>query len=252
MENTILKCIDLSVHYGEKKAVKNVNVEFAKNEVTSIMGPSGCGKTTLIRCLNRIHEFTPTARVSGSVLLNGEDMLQIDPILVRRKIGMVFQRPNPFPTMSISGNVLSGYTLNGIKLKKDEHDFILEDSLKKAGLWKEVVHDLHKKGTFLSGGQQQRLCVARALAMKPEVLLLDEPTSALDPIATSHIEELIMGLADTVTIIIVTHNLAQAGRISDYTAFMYLGELLEFGATNKVFTNPQNEQTERFLTGKIG
>lgn len=252
MENTILKCIDLSVHYGEKIAVKNVNVEFAKNEVTSIMGPSGCGKTTLIRCLNRIHEFTPTARVSGSVLLNGEDMLQIDPILVRRKIGMVFQRPNPFPTMSISGNVLSGYTLNGIKLKKDEHDFILEDSLKKAGLWKEVVNDLHKKGTFLSGGQQQRLCVARALAMKPEVLLLDEPTSALDPIATSHIEELIMELADTVMIIIVTHNLAQAGRISDYTAFMYLGELLEFGVTNKVFTNPQNEQTERFLTGKIG
>lgn len=252
MENTILKCIDLSVHYGEKKALKEVNLEFAKNKVTSIMGPSGCGKTTLIRCLNRIHEFTPNVVVSGSVLLNGEDMLQIDPILVRRKIGMVFQRPNPFPTMSIYDNVLSGYKLNGIKLSKDEQNFIVEDSLNKAGLWKEVVNDLHKKGTFLSGGQQQRLCVARALAMKPEVLLLDEPTSALDPIATSHIEELIMDLADTVSIIIVTHNLAQAGRISDYTAFMYLGDLLEFGVTEKVFTNPQNEQTERFLTGKIG
>lgn len=252
MENTILKCIDLSVHYGEKKALNEVNLEFAKNKVTSIMGPSGCGKTTLIRCLNRIHEFTPNVVVSGSVLLNGEDMLQIDPILVRRKIGMVFQRPNPFPTMSIYDNVLSGYKLNGIKLSKDEQNFIVEDSLNKAGLWKEVVNDLHKKGTFLSGGQQQRLCVARALAMKPEVLLLDEPTSALDPIATSHIEELIMDLADTVSIIIVTHNLAQAGRISDYTAFMYLGDLLEFGVTEKVFTNPQNEQTERFLTGKIG
>jgi len=252
VENTILKCIDLSVHYGEKKALNEVNLEFAKNKVTSIMGPSGCGKTTLIRCLNRIHEFTPNVVVSGSVLLNGEDMLQIDPILVRRKIGMVFQRPNPFPTMSIYDNVLSGYKLNGIKLSKDEQNFIVEDSLNKAGLWKEVVNDLHKKGTFLSGGQQQRLCVARALAMKPEVLLLDEPTSALDPIATSHIEELIMDLADTVSIIIVTHNLAQAGRISDYTAFMYLGDLLEFGVTEKVFTNPQNEQTERFLTGKIG
>jgi len=252
VENTILKCIDLSVHYGEKKALKEVNLEFAKNKVTSIMGPSGCGKTTLIRCLNRIHEFTPNVKVSGSVLLNGEDMLKIDPILVRRKIGMVFQRPNPFPTMSIYDNVLSGYKLNGIKMSKDEQNFIVEDSLTKAGLWKEVVNDLHKKGTFLSGGQQQRLCVARALAMKPEVLLLDEPTSALDPIATSHIEELIMDLADTVSIIIVTHNLAQAGRISDYTAFMYLGDLLEFGVTEKVFTNPQNEQTERFLTGKIG
>lgn len=252
MENTILKCIDLSVHYGEKKALKEVNLEFAKNKVTSIMGPSGCGKTTLIRCLNRIHEFTPNVKISGSVLLNGEDMLKIDPILVRRKIGMVFQRPNPFPTMSIYDNVLSGYKLNGIKMSKDEQNFIVEDSLTKAGLWKEVVNDLHKKGTFLSGGQQQRLCVARALAMKPEVLLLDEPTSALDPIATSHIEELIMDLADTVSIIIVTHNLAQAGRISDYTAFMYLGDLLEFGVTERVFTNPQNEQTERFLTGKIG
>jgi phosphate transport system ATP-binding protein len=186
------------------------------------------------------------------VLLNNEDMLKIDPILVRRRIGMVFQRPNPFPTMSIYDNVIAGYKLNGIKLKKDEQNFIVEDSLTKAGLWKEVANDLHKRGTFLSGGQQQRLCVARALAMRPEVLLLDEPTSALDPIATSHIEELIMDLADAVTIIIVTHNLAQAGRISDYTAFMYLGELLEFGLTDKVFTTPQNEQTERFLTGKIG
>ncbi|OHD15161.1 MAG: phosphate ABC transporter ATP-binding protein [Spirochaetes bacterium GWD1_27_9] len=252
MEGTILTTKDLFVYYDTKCAVNNVNIEFQKNKITAIMGPSGCGKTTLLRCLNRIHELNPSAKVEGKILLHGEDLLAIDPILVRRKVGMVFQRPNPFPTMSIYDNVISGYKLNGIRLKKSEFDEIVEDSLKKAALWKEVQHDLHKRGTFLSGGQQQRLCIARALAMKPDVLLLDEPTSALDPISTSHIEELLVELKKTVTIIIVTHNLAQAGRISDYTSFMYLGELVEFGATDKVFTNPQNEQTERFLTGKFG
>jgi phosphate transport system ATP-binding protein len=252
MENTILKTKNLYVYYDTKCAVSDVNIEFEKNMITAIMGPSGCGKTTLLRCFNRIHELIPSTRIEGNIFLNDEDLLAIDPIIVRRKVGMVFQRPNPFPTMNIYDNVIAGYKLNGINLKKSEFDDIVEDSLNKAGLWKEVNHDLHKRGTFLSGGQQQRLCIARALAMKPEVLLLDEPTSALDPISVSHIEELIVELKKAVTIIIVTHNLAQAGRISDYTAFMYLGELVEFGLTDKVFTNPKNEQTERFLTGKFG
>ncbi len=252
IEDKILVTKDLSVFYSNKQAVKSINMSYSKNKVTAIMGPSGCGKTTLLRCLNRIHELTPTARTEGSVLLNGEDILKIDPILVRRKVGMVFQRPNPFPTMNIYNNVVAGYKLNGIRISKSDMDDIVEKSLIRAGLWDEVKSDLYKKGTFLSGGQQQRLCIARALAMKPEVILLDEPTSALDPIATSVIEKLIVELKDTVTIIIVTHNIAQAGRISDYTAFLYMGELVEFGPTNKLFFNPDNEKTERFLTGKFG
>ncbi len=252
MENKILTAENLHVYYSDKIAVKNVNVSFAANKITAIMGPSGCGKTTLLRCLNRIHELIPTVRVDGKIMLRDEDILQVDPILVRRKVGMVFQRPNPFPTMNIYDNVIAGYKLNGIKKKKSEFDEIVEKSLRKANLWNEVNNDLHKKGTFLSGGQQQRLCIARALAMNPEVILLDEPTSALDPISTLHIEELLVELKNNVTIIIVTHNLAQAGRISDYTAFMYLGELVEFGHTEKVFTNPKDERTERFLTGKFG
>lgn len=252
MENKILKTKNLYVYYSDKCAVENVNIEFEKNKITAIMGPSGCGKTTLLRCLNRIHELNKDVRVTGDIFLNEENLMEIDPILVRRKVGMVFQRPNPFPTMSIYDNVIAGYKLNGLKMKKKEFDEIVESSLSMAGLWKEVNKDLHKKGTFLSGGQQQRLCIARALAMKPDVLLLDEPTSALDPLSTSRIEELIVELKKTVTIIIVTHNLSQAGRISDFTSFMYLGKLIEFGATDKVFTNPQNEETERFLTGKFG
>ncbi len=252
MEEKIVTTENLSVYYGDKKAIKEVNMSFSKNKVTAIMGPSGCGKTTLLRCFNRIHELTPTVKTEGKVMLNEENILKIDPILVRKRVGMVFQRPNPFPTMNIYKNVIAGYKLNGIKMKKSKMDSIVEDSLIKAGLWEEVKDDIYKKGTFLSGGQQQRLCIARALAMKPDVLLLDEPTSALDPIATSVIEKLIVELKDTVSIIIVTHNIAQAGRVSDYTAFLYLGELIEFGPTNKVFSNPESEKTERFLTGKFG
>jgi phosphate transport system ATP-binding protein len=252
MENTILTIRDLFVSYGEKVAVTNVNMEFEKNKISSIMGPSGCGKTTLLRCLNRIHELNPLVLVTGSIFLHDENLLSIDPILVRRKMGMVFQRPNPFPTMNIYDNVISGYKLNNIKLSRDEADEIAERSLSMAGLWNEVKNDLFKKGTFLSGGQQQRLCIARALAMKPEILLLDEPTSALDPISMIHIEELLVEMKKSVTIIIVTHNLAQAGRISDYTSFMYLGRLIETGPAGSVFTNPQHEETEKFLTGKLG
>ena len=216
------------------------------------MGPSGCGKTTLIRCINRMHELIPEARVSGKIYLDHEDIYATDPIIVRRQIGMVFQKPNPFPMMSIYDNVIAGYLLNGIGLSKDEKDTIVEESLRRAALWGEVKESLHRRGTFLSGGQQQRLCIARALAMRPAVLLLDEPTSALDPKAASHIEELIVQLKDTVTIVLVTHNISQAARASDFTVFLYLGELVEFGPTERMFTAPKNKKTEEYLTGKFG
>lgn len=216
------------------------------------MGPSGCGKTTLIRCINRMHELIPEARVSGKIYLDHEDIYATDPIIVRRQIGMVFQKPNPFPMMSIYDNVIAGYLLNGIGLSKDEKDTIVEESLRRAALWDEVKESLHRRGTFLSGGQQQRLCIARALAMRPAVLLLDEPTSALDPKAASHIEELIVQLKDTVTIVLVTHNISQAARASDFTVFLYLGELVEFGPTERMFTAPKNKKTEEYLTGKFG
>ncbi|HGJ67014.1 TPA: phosphate ABC transporter ATP-binding protein [bacterium] len=252
MESSVLRVEDFCAYFGEHQVLKDVNVSISRNKVTAVMGPSGCGKTTLIRCVNRMHELTPNARVSGKMLLLDEDIYSTNPIVVRRKIGMVFQRPNPFPTMSIHENVISGYKLNGIKLKKSEQESIVEESLMKSGLWNEVKDSLHRKGTFLSGGQQQRLCIARALAMKPEIILLDEPTSALDPKATAHIEELITELEQYVTIIIVTHNTAQAARISDFTAFMYLGELIEFGPTEKLFTVPEDKRTEEYLTGKFG
>ncbi|MCX5902139.1 MAG: phosphate ABC transporter ATP-binding protein, partial [Proteobacteria bacterium] len=209
-------------------------------------------KTTLVRCINRMHELIPNATVSGRMLLQGEDIYAMNPILARRKIGMVFQRPNPFPTMNIYDNVIAGYKLNGIRIDKAGLDGIVEESLRKAALWNEVRDNLYKKGTFLSGGQQQRLCIARALAMKPEIMLLDEPTSALDPKSTAHIEELMIELKQTVTIILVTHNIAQAARTSDFTAFIYLGELVEFGPTKKLFTVPQDKRTEEYLTGKFG
>ncbi len=252
MESKILKIKNLNVFYDETQVLKDINLSFTKNTVNAIMGPSGCGKTTLIRSINRMHEFTGGARTEGSISLYDEDIYQIDPIIVRRKIGMVFQRPNPFPTMSIYDNVIAGYKLNGIKLQKDERNKIVEESLSKAALWDEVKDNIHKKGAFLSGGQQQRLCIARALAMQPEVLLFDEPTSALDPKATDRIEFLINELKEYVTIVLVTHNLSQAARVSDFTVFLYLGELIEFGKTKTLFTNPKDKKTEEYLNGKFG
>jgi len=252
MESAVLRIENFSASFGELMVLKDINLSLSRNTLTAIMGPSGCGKTTLIRCINRMHELTPNAKVSGKILLDSQDIYNTDPIIVRRQIGMVFQRPNPFPTMSIYDNVIAGYNLNGIKLNKEEMDRTVEESLRKAALWDEVRDALHRKGTFLSGGQQQRLCIARALAMHPEILLLDEPTSALDPKSTAHIEELVSRLKTTVTIIQVTHNIAQAARVSDFTAFLYLGELVEFGSTEKMFTGPKDKRTEEYLTGKFG
>jgi len=252
MENTILRVEGFSAFFGENQILKDVNLATVNNVVTALMGPSGCGKTTLIRCVNRMHELIPGARVRGQIHLKGSDVYDMEPIVLRRQIGMVFQKPNPFPTMSIYDNVIAGYKLNGIKMAKSDLDGIVEQSLKNAALWKEVKDSLHRKGTFLSGGQQQRLCIARALAMKPEILLLDEPTSALDPKSTTHIEELIVELKQSVTMLLVTHNIAQAARVSDYTAFLYLGEMIEFGPTDKMFTVPKDKRTEEYLTGKFG
>jgi len=252
MEGTVLKIDNFGAAYGENVVLKNINLEIPKHKITAIMGPSGCGKTTLIRCINRMHEIDPTARVWGKIYLLGEDIYQMHPIMLRHKIGMVFQKPNPFPNMSIYDNVIAGYKLNGIKMNRFERDRIVEQSLRKAALWDEVKDKLYERGTFLSGGQQQRLCIARALAMNPEIILLDEPTSALDPIATSSIEELLVELKNNQTIILVTHNTGQAGRVSDYTAFLYLGECIEFGPTEKLFTVPADRRTEEYLTGKFG
>jgi len=252
MESAVLKIENFSAFFGENQVLREINLSIPQNRITAIIGPSGCGKTTLIRCINRMHELIPNVRVSGKISLDHEDIYDTDPIIVRRQIGMVFQKPNPFPMMSIYDNVIAGYQLNGIKLSKVEKDTIVEESLKRAALWNEVKTSLHRKGTFLSGGQQQRLCIARALAMRPTVLLLDEPTSALDPKATSHVEELIVQLKDTVTILLVTHNIGQAARVSDFTAFLYVGELIEFGPTERMFTAPKNKRTEEYLTGKFG
>ena len=233
-------------------AVKYVSAAIEKNSITAIMGPSGCGKSTLLRAVNLMHNLYPNIRVDGEILLNGENILSMEPIEVRRRVGMVFQRPMPFPTMSIYDNVLAGFELNGVKLAKSDRDEIVEQCLRNVSLWDEVKDVLTKKGTFLSGGQQQRLCIARALAMKPDVLLMDEPTSALDPIATKHIEELLVELKKEVTILIVTHNMGQAKRISERSMFMYLGELVEYGDTSDMFSNPKDERTKAYLTGKMG
>ena len=244
---------NLSLWYGEKRAISDVTLDIASNAVTAIIGPSGCGKSTFIRCLNRMHELVPKTRIEGSVLLHGEDLYSntVDPAIVRRRVGMVFQKSNPFPTMSIGENVVIGLRLNGVRNQKFLNER-LEKSLRMAALWDEVKDDLHKPGTSLSGGQQQRLCIARALAVQPEVLLMDEPCSALDPIATAKIEELIYELKTQYTIVTVTHNMQQAGRISDYTAFFYLGKLIEFGPTTKIFTKPSERQTEDYITGRFG
>lgn len=233
-------------------AVKYVSAAIERNTITAIMGPSGCGKSTLLRAANLMHELYPHIRVEGEILLEGQNILEMQPIDVRHRIGMVFQRPTPFPTMSIYDNVLAGFTLNGISLPKSERDETVERCLRSVALWDEVKDVMGKKGTFLSGGQQQRLCIARALAMKPDVLLMDEPTSALDPIATKHIEELMTELQKEVTILIVTHNMGQAMRVSKHSMFMYLGELVEFGDTDQMFSNPIDERTRAYLTGKMG
>jgi phosphate transport system ATP-binding protein len=243
----------LNAWFGSKLVLKNINIEFKRNCVTALIGPSGCGKTTLLRCINRMHEMTPNASAKGNIILDDINIYDkgSDPVFIKRRMGMVFQKPNPFPTMSIFDNVASGLRLNGIKNKFLIKN-IVQESLEGAGLWDEVKNDLDKPGMGLSGGQQQRLCIARALAIQPEILLMDEPTSALDPIASSKIEELISDLKKNLTVIIVTHNMQQAARVSDYTAFMYLGELVEFGQTAQIFKNPAKELTERYISGKFG
>jgi len=244
---------ELSVYYGKVQAVKQVTLSIRTHKVTALIGPSGCGKSTFIRCLNRMHELTPGARVEGKVLLDEQDLYGagVDPVDVRRRVGMVFQKPNPFPNMSVRENVIAGFRLNGVRDRKTL-DEVVEKSLRGAALWDEVKNNLQKSGASLSGGQQQRLCIARALAVNPEVLLMDEPCSALDPIATAKIEELIHELKEQVTIVIVTHNMQQAARVSDFTAFFYLGELVEFGETGKLFTAPEKRQTEDYITGRFG
>tara|TARA_B100000427_G_scaffold234668_1_gene197673 strand:- start:2699 stop:3463 length:765 start_codon:yes stop_codon:yes gene_type:complete len=251
-KNTILdvKCLNISI--DKHCIIKDLSIQFYQNNVTAIMGPSGCGKTTLIRSLNRMHDLNKSFKVRGSILFENDDLMKLNPILVRQKIGMVFQRPNPFPNMSIYENVLAGYSLNGIKLSKDEKEEIVTTNLKKVGLYDEVIDNIHRKGSHLSGGQQQRLCIARTLAMKPKVLLLDEPTSALDPKATTRIEELITELKKEVSIIMVTHNIEQASRVSDYTAFLYLGDLVEYETTEAIFTVPKDKRTEEYLSRKYG
>lgn len=253
IEDPILQLKHVSISYTPgKNAVNDVNADIKKKRITAIMGPSGCGKSTLLRAINRMHELYPDIRISGEILMDNRNILKMNPMEVRRIAGMVFQRPNPFPTMSIYDNVLAGYKLNGIRISKREKDELVETCLTNVGLWNEVKDSLLKKGTFLSGGQQQRLCIARALALKPEVLLMDEPTSALDPIATNRIEELLLQLKEEVTIVIVTHNMSQAARISDYSMFMYLGELIEYDKTKNMFTNPKDKRTEEYLNGQFG
>lgn len=248
----------LSAWYGPHQVLREVSLRFEPRRITAIIGPSGCGKSTLVRCLNRLHEVVPGARASGRVLLNGQDIYapNVDPVRVRRLIGMVFQKPNPFPTMSIYDNVAAGLKLNGLARGR-ALDEIVERSLRAAALWDEVKDKLKQSGASLSGGQQQRLCIARALAVEPEVLLMDEPCSALDPIATYRIEQLMLELRQQYTIIIVTHNMQQASRVADYTAFMLAGEdrvgqLIEFGETRQIFTNPRDRRTEEYITGRIG
>jgi phosphate transport system ATP-binding protein len=251
---------DLNIYYGDFLAVEGVNMTVKSKSVTAFIGPSGCGKSTMLRSLNRMHEVIPGARVQGKVVVDGQSLYDasVDPVAVRRQIGMVFQRPNPFPTMSVYENVLAGNRLNAKKLKKEEADSIVERSLSRANLWTEVKDRLNKPGMGLSGGQQQRLCIARAIAVEPEVLLMDEPCSALDPISTSAIEDLIDQLKSEYTIVIVTHNMQQAARVSDETGFFNLkatgqpGRLVEFNPTKKMFSNPDEESTEAYISGRFG
>ena len=241
----------LNAWFKTTHALRDVSLQVPQNTVLAIIGPSGCGKSTFVRCINRMHELVPGARQSGKVLVDGQDLhaRRVDPVDLRRRVGMVFQRPNPFPTMSILDNVVAGLRLNGIRGNYAE---LAEKSLRQAALWDEVKDRLQQSALSLSGGQQQRLCIARSLAIGPEVLLMDEPASALDPIATAKIEELIHELRESLTIVIVTHNMQQAARVSDATAFFYLGELIEHGPTEQIFTNPKETRTEDYVTGKFG
>lgn len=246
----------LSVHnleawYGSNKTLKGINMEIRPNQVTAIIGPSGCGKSTFVRCINRMHETLPKTKVKGEISLDGVSIYDLDPVVLRKTVGMVFQKANPFPSMSIYDNVVAGLRLNGMK-NKQELKASAEKSLRMAALWDEVKDRLNYSGMSLSGGQQQRLCIARALAVEPSVLLMDEPASALDPIASTHIEELIRSLKEIYTIIIVTHNMQQAARIADSTAFFLSGELVEHGPTSEIFTNPHDKRTEDYITGRFG
>jgi phosphate transport system ATP-binding protein len=247
-----VRAIDLHAWFGTSHSLKGITMDLVDRHVTAIIGPSGCGKSTFIRCLNRMHEVVSGARAEGTVLLDGENIYAsgIDAVLVRRRVGMVFQKPNPFPTMTIRDNVLAGLKLNGLRTR--DPDALVERCLRQSALWEEVKEQLHKSGASLSGGQQQRLCIARTLALEPEVILMDEPCSALDPIATAKIEELIHELRGKYTIAIVTHSMQQAARVSDFTAFFYLGELIEYGDTDSIFTKPSNPRTEDYLTGRFG
>ena len=241
----------LQARFGDHHVLRDVTLEVPASSVMAVIGPSGCGKSTFLRCLNRMHELVPGASSEGGVYLDGEDLYRrgVDPVLLRRRVGMVFQRPNPFPTMSIRDNVAAGLKLNGFRGRLDD---VVERCLRQAALWDEVKDRLRAPATSLSGGQQQRLCIARALAVEPEVLLMDEPASALDPVATAKIEELMHELKERYTIVIVTHNMQQAARVSDRTAFFYMGELVEAGSTEKIFTNPTEQRTEDYVTGKFG
>ncbi len=253
METLRMETRDLTVYYGKKAGVRGVSLPIYDRKITALIGPSGCGKTTYLRALNRMHDLNPIVRIEGQVLLDGEDVYAagVDPVVIRRRVGMVFQRPTPFPTMSIFENVVAGLKLVGVR-DRDRLLEVAERSLKAAALWDEVKDRLHEPAVGLSGGQQQRISIARALAVEPEVLLMDEPTSALDPISTQAIEDLLAGLKEEVTVVIVTHNMQQAARVSDYTAFFLNGDMIEFGPTEKIFTNPADERTEAYITGRFG
>jgi phosphate transport system ATP-binding protein len=242
---------NLSVYFNQRPAIQDINLKIRKHRVTAIIGPSGCGKSTFLRALNMMHEMTPKSKVTGSIRIHGEDITESNAVDVRKKVGMVFQKPNPFPTMSIYDNVVAGLKLNRSERKK-ALDAIVENNLRHAGLWEEVKDRLKAPALSLSGGQQQRLCIARTIAVDPEIILMDEPTSALDPISAAKIEELIFNFKNDYSIIIVTHNMQQAARVSDSTAFFYMGRLVEFSKTRRMFTNPKEKLTEEYVTGKFG
>jgi len=253
VQNPVMTARHVNVHYGSKHAIKDVSIDIARNSVIALIGPSGCGKSTFLRCLNRMNDTIINAKVTGTITLDGVDIYERrqDVVQLRARVGMVFQKPNPFPK-SIYENVAYGPRIHGLARSRAQLDEIVQTSLQKAGLWDEISDRLQHPGTGLSGGQQQRLCIARALAANPEVLLLDEPCSALDPISTAKVEELIAEFKNDYTVVIVTHNMQQAARVSDFTAYMYLGELIEFGETNQIFLKPGKQQTEDYITGRFG